>query len=102
MPSLSRGNRAAHFCHRFRNLLPVRQLRVLLARGTTDGERGADAQPDERSIVNRTLLEPTAAAESSWLVYRPGFQFRMTVIGDIRPADDGRKQEAADPSGESM
>ena len=64
MSSLPRGNRAAYFCHRLRDLLPVRQLRLLLARGTTDRERRAESQQPERGIMRRTWLESTAGAES--------------------------------------
>ena len=46
MPSLSSANRAAYFCHRWRNLLSVRQLRLLLAGGTADGESRAESQPE--------------------------------------------------------
>jgi hypothetical protein len=44
--------------------LPVRQLRVLLARGTTDCERRAESQQPERGIMRRTWRESTAGAES--------------------------------------
>ena len=64
MSSLPRGNRAAYFCHRLRDLLPVPQLRLLLARGTTDRERRAESQQPERGIMRRTCLESTAGAES--------------------------------------
>jgi hypothetical protein len=44
--------------------LPVRQLRVLLARGTSDCERRAESQQPERGFIRRTCLESTAGAGS--------------------------------------
>jgi hypothetical protein len=60
MSSLPGGNRAAYFSHHLRNLLPVRQLRMSLARRTTSGERGRNttAGPNLKG-PERSGIQPT-------------------------------------------